>query len=35
MGVPEEEARYYQGEFEADRMLVTVRTPVHNSLKRQ
>jgi len=26
MGVPEEEARYYQGELEAGRMLVTVRT---------
>jgi hypothetical protein len=25
MGVPEEEARYYQGEFEAGRALVTVR----------
>ena len=27
MGVSEEDARYYQGEFEAGRMLVTVRTP--------
>jgi hypothetical protein len=27
MGVPEEEARYYQGEFEAGRVIVTVNAP--------
>jgi len=27
MGVPEEEARYYQGEFEAGRTIVTVNAP--------
>ncbi len=29
MGVPEEEARYYQNEFEAGRILVTVYAPGH------
>ncbi len=29
LGVPEEDARYYQGEFEAGRVLVTVQAPGH------
>src|SRR2546430_179193 len=29
MGIPEEEANYYQNEFEAGRILVTVYTPNH------